>query len=157
MMKRLIIITLFLLTFSCTAQNKREIKWIDFKELNEDWQKQPKKILLFFHEEGCVYCRKMEIKAFKDYEVVTKLNEEFYAISMDAHTTDTIYLDHHRFINPEAGKSRFPIHELAAVFITREGRPISFPVTVLLDESFQVIDRSFNYLSPKEMRQFIDI
>lgn len=137
------------------TQPSDKIEWMDFEELNHAMEEQPKKVVLFFHGKGCVYCRKMEQAAFKNPEITAILNSDFYTVEMDVHARDTIVLNGHRYINPDANKSRYPIHELAAAFITREGHPISYPVTILLDKNFRIVNRSFEYLSPKALKKFI--
>ncbi|CAN0601957.1 unnamed protein product, partial [Ectocarpus sp. 12 AP-2014] len=55
------------------------------------------------------------------------------------------------FTNKQVGKSRNPVHELPLLLASREGIPFSLPAVVILDESFTVTKRYFEYLSPKRM------
>jgi len=150
-----ILMLMFIFSLSLSAQKETRIHWIDFNQLDKEWKHRPKKILIFFYENRCVYCKKMEKTTFNKTDIVDKLNKDFHAVKMNAHTTDTIVFNNRRYTNPEAEKNRAGIHQLAAVFMHREGRPYSLPVTVLLDENLNVVSRSFTYLSPKAMRAFI--
>lgn len=157
MTKTIFLLTItFLLCCPIFAQNTAQIEWMDFNQLTENWKNYPKKTLVFFYEDHCVYCKKMERTAFKNPGIIKKLNEDFYAVKMDVHTTDTIIIEGQKFTNPRADRSRTAIHQLAYLFMHRAGYPDSFPVTVLLDKNFKVINRSYTYLSPQAMKEFID-
>jgi len=127
------------------------VNWLSFEQLEDSLAVQPKMIYIDFYAEWCAYCKKMDEAAYKDPLVIKILNTEYYAVKMDAETTDAIAFDGHIFENKQLGKKRNPVHEIPLLLASRERAPFSLPAVVVLDESFRVIDRYFEYLSPKKM------
>ena len=151
--KHIFICFLFLGFYSVTNLHaqKEEINWISFEQLDDSLAIKPKKVFISFHADWCSYCKKMDKVAFKDSQVISILNSEYYAVKMNAETTDTISFGGQQFVNKEVGKRRRANHEIALLLGSRENYPFSLPVIVVLDESFKVSSRHFQYLSPKNM------
>tara|TARA_R110000851_G_scaffold61583_1_gene141824 strand:+ start:26823 stop:27314 length:492 start_codon:yes stop_codon:yes gene_type:complete len=158
-MKQLIcILSLFVLLFSSEgskAQTTETINWITFEQLDDSLSVKPKKVMLFFYADWCVYCKKMEQAAFKKPEIIKKLNRDYYVVKLNTETTKSFAFDGVVFNNTEAKTKRNPIHEIAKLFASREGVPFSLPATVFLDEDFAITNRVFEYLSPKKLMEVI--
>lgn len=151
------ILFLFLGTFwaSNASAQKQEIRWISFEQLEDSLTIKPKKIFISFYADWCAYCKKMDKVAFKNSEVLTLLNSEYYAVKMNAETRDTITFEGKKFINEEFGKKRRPTHQIPLLLASRKGTSFSLPATIVLDKNFQVTKRSFEYLSTKKMLQLL--
>ena len=128
-----------------------EIRWLGFEQLEDSLAIKPKKVFIDFYADWCAYCKKMDKAAFKDSKVVSKLNDDYYAVKMNAESTDSIQFGGEWFINEQLGKSRNPTHQIPLLLASRENRPFSLPAMVLLNENFEVTDRHFEYLSPKQL------
>ncbi|WP_299062826.1 thioredoxin family protein [uncultured Polaribacter sp.] len=137
------------------AQNKK-INWLNFQQLEDSLAIKPKKVFINFHTDWCVYCKKMDEAAFKDPEVIQKLNSEFYAVKMNSESRKPITFDGKIYTNKEIGKKRKPIHEIPLLLGNRKNKPFSLPLTILLDEKFKIIKRDFEYISPKNMINFLN-
>lgn len=148
-------VSFFIFSDKIKAQNTK-INWITFEQLEDSLAVKPKKVFLNFYADWCVYCKKMDEAAFKDKEVIAKLNSEFYAVKMDAESKDSIAFGGKIFTNKEIGKKRRPNHEISLLFGERKNRSFSLPLTVLLDENFKIIKRDFEYISPRKMITFLD-
>ncbi len=135
---------------------ENEVQWISFEQLEDSLAVHPKKVFIDFYADWCVYCKKMDKAAFKDPKVVAKLNTEYYAIKMDAESTDEIHFGGETFTNKEFGKKRNPTHDIPLLLASRENYPFSLPAIVLLNENFEVTDRYFEYLSPKKLYRFLE-
>ncbi|WP_121667238.1 thioredoxin family protein [Mesonia aquimarina] len=154
-MKNFIAFIFLFMFISVSAQRKAEINWMSFEQLEDSLQQKSKKTLVYFYADWCVYCKKMDRNAFKNSAVVKKVKEEFYAVKMNAETSDTIYFDGIKFYNDELEKKRNPTHQLAKLLASREGKPFALPAIILLDENFKVITRSFTYLTSKSLQSFL--
>ncbi|SHJ54557.1 thioredoxin family protein [Aquimarina spongiae] len=141
----------FALSFEVAAQNDEAVRWISFEQLDDSLAVKPKKVIISFYADWCAYCKKMDRVVYTKPEVIKKINEEYYAVKMNAESRDTIAFDGGIFTNKTRTSSRNPIHEIPLLLASREGQPFSLPATIFLDESFKVRKRYFEYLSPKKM------
>jgi len=132
-----------------------DVKWLTFEQLEKALAAEPRRVLVDFYADWCAYCRKMDDAAFRDPEVVAALNSNFYAVRMNVETRDTIYFSGVRYVNREAGNKRNPVHEIPLLLASREGVPFTLPAVVLFDESFQIRNRYFEYISPESMRTIL--
>ena len=154
-MKNLIAFIFLLMFISVSAQRNAEMNWMSFEQLEDSLRQKPKKTLVYFYADWCVYCKKMDRNAFKNSAVVEKINREFYAVKMNAETTDTVYFDGIKFYNDELEKKRNPTHQLAKLLASRKEKAFALPALVLLDENFKVISRSFTYLTSESLQSFL--
>ncbi len=145
-----------LLTFpiAVSAQDD-EIRWLSFEQLEDSLTVKPKKVFIDFYADWCAYCKKMDAVAFKDEKVISQLNNDYYAVKMDAETKDTITFGGDKFFNKQMGKSRTPTHEIALLLASRENQPFSLPAMVVLNERFEITARYFEYASPKKLREIL--
>ena len=148
------LLTALFLPFKTWAQ-EGEIRWLNFEQLEDVLAQKPKKVFIAFYADWCAYCKKMDNAAFKNPKVISKLNEEYHAVKMNAESTDTIQFGGERFINEQIGRSRNPTHQVPLLLASRENRPFSLPAMVFLNERFEVTDRYFEYLSPKQLLEVL--
>ncbi len=153
------IVTYFLLLgfFSVASLHaqKEHINWISFEQLEDSMNVKPKKVLISFYADWCSYCKKMDQVAYRDKKVISILNKEYYAVKMNAESRDTIVFEGQKFFNEEVGKQRNPIHQIPLLLASRKSYPFSLPVTLILDEKFQVIKRDFRYVSARKMARIL--
>ncbi|RNC88270.1 MAG: DUF255 domain-containing protein [Winogradskyella sp.] len=141
---------MFLISFGAFAQNNR-VNWLSFEELEQELIKEPKKVLIEFYADWCVYCKKMEQSVFSKPEIKKMLGEDYYAVRFNVETNDTIRFGGNRFINKNWGKRRNAFHEIPELLAGRQDKPLELPATVILNENFEITNRYYRYISPKEM------
>lgn len=151
---------LFLFFFGCfafaaIAQQKQNINWISFEQLDDSLAVKPKKVFISFYTNWCAYCKKMNKVAFKNPEVIALLNSEYYAVKMDAESKKNITFEKAEYINEEVGKNRQPIHQIPLLLASRKNRAFSLPATVILNKTFKITKRHFEYLSTKKMLRIL--
>ena len=134
---------------------KQQINWISFEQLEDSLNVKPKKVLISFYADWCSYCKKMDQVAYRDGKVISILNKDYYAVKMNAESRDTIVFEGEKFFNEEIGKQRNPIHQIPLLLASRKSYPFSLPVTLILDEKFQVIKRDFRYISARKMMRIL--
>lgn len=134
------------------AQEGKEPNWLTFEQLSDSLNVKPKKTLIFFHTDWCGYCRKMENEVFTDKIIIKKLDEEYYIVKFDAESIDTVRFEGQVFTNSSEVKKRGQYHMLTRILAERNGE-FSFPTTLLLDNSFSIIDHHFKYLSIKQLNK----
>lgn len=145
--------TLILSLFLCTnlrAQEAEAVRWLTFQQLGDSLTVRPKKVFIDFYTDWCAYCRKMDKKVFSDKEVIRRLNEAYYAVRMDAESTDTVRFEGRYFINDQVGNKRNPLHQIAQLLALRNGEFVA-PTMIVLDKSFSMQKRYFWYLDRKKL------
>lgn len=130
---------------------QQKINWISFEELSAALENHPKPVLISFHAKWCSYCRKMHKEVFTDPEIVKMVNQNYYAVSFDVETRDTVWFDGQAFVNQLATTKREGYHDLA-LLLGGKGENLTVPVTLILNPNFSIKFRDFEYLSRKKLK-----
>lgn len=136
------------------AQEGLKVNWLSFEALADSLAKEPRKTLIFFQADWCVYCKKMEREVFTNPAVIARINEHYYAVQLDVETVDTISFDGQLFTNKSPKKRRGQYHDLAMLLGARNGKLV-LPTTLILDKDFFVEQRHFEYLHSKKILQLL--
>lgn len=86
----LFIIAATVLSGLVNAQDTREITWYTLEEAQEKSVESDKDIMVFAVTEWCVYCKAMDRKAFRNSQIVTKINDHFYPVRIDIESDEAI-------------------------------------------------------------------
>lgn len=105
MKKSLIILLVFssFSTFSQRAeiQKSAQIHWISIEKAQEYASKYDKNILIFFYRQKCDYCEVMKNQTLQDPEVIQFINQNFYPVSLNGRTKDTIVYNGKKYSNQQ--------------------------------------------------------
>ena len=106
------------------------IHWMDLDEVEAQLKIQPKKIYILLYSENDGWCKMMDSKTFSNKHVIEYLNTNFYALRLNAESTDTLVFK---------GKKYGPVNEsklnaLAAKFMNNK---IRYPFNIIFDEKFE--------------------
>lgn len=154
-MKQLIFF-LFLSCGSLIAQKSDvQINWLSWEQLETALAEKPKKTIVFFHADWCAYCKKIDRVVFTKPQVIEKINTDYYAVRMNAETTDTIHFDGQEFINKQAVTRRNGVHELPLLLGSRTGKGYSLPITLIFDEQFAFKNRIFEYYTSAKLLKLL--
>lgn len=132
------------------ASASERVRWLTFEQLDDSLEVKPKKVFINFYADWCSYCHEMDKKTFSNKDVITILNNDYYAVKMNIETADTIRFGEQQFWNKRINK-RNPIHEIALLMASRKGKAFSLPAIVVLNEKFEASSRYFQYLSPQQL------
>ncbi len=149
------IVLCLLLSQKAIAQRNDRINWITFEQLQDSLSAKPKKVCIDFYADWCVYCKKMDKVAFKDPAIISKMKKEYYAVKMNAESTDTIVFGGDTFVNTQVGK-RKPTHQIPLLLASRETIPFSLPAIVILNEKFEITARYFEYMDNKKLLKALE-
>lgn len=130
------------------GKEKNEINWVSFEEAVKLNSKKPKKIVIDVYTDWCGWCKKMDKSTFSDPDVVKYVNENYYAVKLDAEGKTPITYKGQTFnFKPE-----YKSHELAVALL--QGK-MSYPTTVYLDEKMNLIQAVPGYMDASTFEQVV--
>lgn len=139
----LLALVVFAPAMSAFAQ-QREIKWLTMEEAVEKSKKKKKKIFVDVYTDWCHWCKVMDKKTFTDAGVIDYINQNYYAVKLNAEGTQNIIYDGKVYKPAYRGK----VHELAYELL---GPRMGFPTVVFINEKFEVIKSVPGYKKPDDM------
>jgi thioredoxin-related protein len=125
-----------------------KINWITIEEAYVRSRQEPKKIFIKVYTDWCGWCKKMDKITFTDPAIINYINENFYAVRLNAEDKKSITLAEKTFAFDAATKT----HELAQALL--QGK-ISYPTTVYLDEDFNMLAPITGYLEVSTLDQLL--
>jgi thioredoxin-related protein len=128
------------------ATPQRLIKWMTIEEALEKSKTEKKKIFIDVYTDWCGWCKEMDNTTFKDPEIVSYLNEKYYAVKFNAEQTgDVVYQDKTYKFKKQGSRG---FHELAAQLLNNR---LSYPSFVILNEQQEVIQPIPGYQNAKKL------
>ena len=117
------------------------VQWTKFADLTDSLRRESRPLLIFIHTDWCKYCALQKHNTFGDKAVSQWINENFYALQLNAESRETI-----RFLTRTyQGRSK-AYHELAELLAKKDGQ-LSFPTTLILSERLQLQKRWTGFVS----------
>src|SRR5580698_4599715 len=112
-------------------QPAEEIHWItSIDELQAKMQQNPKKVYMDVYTDWCGWCKKMEATTFQNPDLITYMNNNFYAVRLNAERKDTIrFQGKEYYFNPQFKANTFAVELMKG--------QMSYPTSILMMENFQ--------------------
>jgi len=139
-MKIYLLLGTFLISLSLSAQ---EVKWYSFEEAVALNKKEPRKIMVDVYTSWCKYCKDMDNNTFSNRIIAEYLNTAYYPVKFDAEQKGEISFNNYTYKYVAQGNRG--IHELAYVLLQGQ---MSYPSTVFLNESFEIIHIQKGFVEP---------
>jgi len=149
-MKTFLIISMLLLSQFSFSQ-KEDVQWLSFPELEKALSETPKKTLVHFYADWCAYCKKMEQVVYTKTAIHSELQDKYYAVKFNVESQDTIAFGGKTFLNNNIGKKRLAYHQIPEFLAGRPNQALELPAIVILDKNFNIEQRFYRYIPPKEM------
>lgn len=103
---------------------------------------EPRKVLIDVYTNWCGPCRMMMSETFTNPDVVTYINENYYAVKFNAEGNEPITFHGQNYVNnsynPVNANKRNSTHEFTKVIAPVNGK-IAYPTIVYLDEELAII------------------
>jgi len=132
-----------------------EIHWItSIDELQAKMAQNPKKVLIDMYTGWCGWCKKMDAATYTNPALIKYVNNNFYAVKLDAERRDTIHFQGKDFFFAEQYKANGFALELMKDILQKGGQ-MSYPTTVFMLENFQSPTPVPGYRDVKEMETFL--
>lgn len=129
---------------------KPTIKWMQWTDLQKQVadQKIKRKIFLYVYTKPCQWCNKMNVETLNNKNVVNLINDNFYAVKIDADSRETLYYKDKAYKFEKKGKRGY--HSLVLELLKGS---LCFPSIAFLDEETQLIQSIPRYKNAKEFKQ----
>lgn len=141
---------LFFLASSFSVQEEAAVNWLSFEEALELSKKEKKKVFIDVYTDWCGWCKVMDKNTFNQPVIAAYLNENFYAVKLDAEQEEDITFRDHTFKFVANGKRGY--HQLAAALLNNK---LSYPTVVFLDEEFNMIQPLPGYQKPDRFEMIV--
>ncbi len=126
------------------------VKWKTLDEALELNKTQKRKIILNLYNYNRVSCTLMRTNTFNQPQVADYINKNFYPISIDVFTKDTLEIFGQKYINEN---QPYKYHQLPIAAL--EGK-MNFPVFLILDENLKVLEKVTGYLTPEMVESILN-
>ena len=126
-----------------SAQNNTEtsaIKWVNIEEAQRLGKEEPRKIFVDVYTDWCGWCKKMDRSTFADESVVDYVNENYYAVKLNAESSKKI---------------KFNGHEMTEAYLARSMRVSGYPTIVFIDEKFESIRPIPGYRTAAQFKKIL--
>ena len=140
---------ILLIFFWAIPSGFAQLKTYTFEEAEKLSKENPKPFVVFIHTSWCNYCKMMENSTFKNPEIITILNDNFYFISLDAESKTEIHFNNHTFQFIPKGQNT-GVHELATALATINSQVV-YPTITILKSDFSIVFQKHSFLSSKEL------
>lgn len=140
----------------CSAQAQEAPDWfspsfLDIREDVAEAAREGKRLMVYFHQDGCPYCKQLVNVNFRDARIVDKMRRHFVAIDINIFGDREVTWDESR---DESGTSGRRMTEKQFAALLR----IQFtPTLIFFDEKAGVAHRINGYLPPERFLEALDI
>jgi len=131
------------------VKETEEIHWItNIDELQAKMQQNPKKVMIDIYTGWCGWCKKMDADTYTNPSLVKYINNNFYALRLDAERKDVIHFQGKEYsYDPQYKANTFAVEMLKG--------SMSYPTIVFMLENFQNPVPIPGYHNVKEMQSFL--
>ncbi len=136
-----------------TAAPEKPIKveWLTIEEATERCKIEKKKIFIDVYTSWCGWCKRMDETTFSDPAVAKYLNDNYYAVKLDAEQEQDIVFKDKTYHYKKMGNRGY--NEFAIELLNNR---LSFPTVVFLNEDLEVIQALATYLDAPKFETIIN-
>lgn len=116
------------LSISSVTVFGQSINWISPEKAFALQKEIPKPILLDVYTDWCGWCKHMDATTYKDPQIISYLNQNFYAVKFNAESKAPVIIGKDTLVNPNPNSGRSPHQFTSNMGIN------SYPTTVFFDE-----------------------
>ncbi|WP_062056724.1 thioredoxin family protein [Aquimarina longa] len=149
-MKNLLLL-IFVLLYTITYS--QEIKWISMNDALKAQKKEPKKIFMDVYTNWCGPCKLLDKRTFHNKDVVSYVNDNYYAVKFDAEGVEEIKYNNFTYTNPNYNpdrKGRNSQH-----FFANALKVTGYPSIVFFDEQANLIAPVTGYKTPQQLEIYL--
>jgi thioredoxin-related protein len=142
--------TALIMILSLGSIQAQKVNWMSIQEAEEASKEEPRKVIIDVYTDWCGWCKRMDQTTFSNPVIAEYINDNYYAVKLDAEQKDSIYFKDHTFKYVAQGRRGY--HELAAALLNGK---MSYPNIVYMNEQMQVIQAVPGYQDAKSFEKTI--
>lgn len=143
----LLALTMLVAAQPALARKDGKINWMTIEEAETAAKKTPKPILVDIYTDWCSFCKRLDSYTFNNSVIINYINENFYAVKLNAEGADTLTFRRQKFLPRIQGKT----HQLAIALTN--GR-LSYPTLVYIVKEYIVPVPG--YQTPSQLEVFLN-
>ena len=152
MIKQKYILLALLLAFVSPAFSQEAVvKWYTVEEAEKLSKDNPRKWLIDVYTDWCGWCKTMDKKTFSHPVIAKYINENYYAVKLNAESRDSISFNGRTFKYMEQGGRGY--QELAVGLLNGQ---MSFPSIAYLNEDLQLLGAVPGYKTPQSIEPLLN-
>jgi len=133
-------------------RGQHTIKWLSWETAMEKREAEPRKILVKVYIDNCMWCKRMQENTYSHPDIASYINDNFYPVAFNAETKGSFQYQGREYDRCNVVMGNKVYHELADLLLRGH---LSFPTTVFLDESGELIQPISGYKSEREFEKII--
>lgn len=146
---------LVVLTTSAALAQKQKINWMSLEEALAAQVNEPRKIIMDVYTTWCGPCKMLDKNTFQNADVVSYVNQNYYAVKFNAEGEEVVKYKDLEFTNPQFDpnrQGRNAQHELAqALKIT------AYPTIVFFNENGDTLLPIPGYKTPAQLELYLKL
>ena len=147
---------LFVVLISSAAlAQKQKINWMSLEEALSAQVNEPRKIIMDVYTTWCGPCKMLDKNTFQNADVVSYVNQNYYAVKFNAEGEEVVKYKNLEFTNPQFDpnrQGRNAQHELAqALKIT------AYPTIVFFNENGDTLLPIPGYKTPSQLELYLKL
>lgn len=148
MKKHLLIWGIFTCVFLHGDTLFAQIRTVRFEQLDSLQKIEKRDVVVFIHTDWCKFCQTMQNTTFKNDSIISKLNNQFYFIELNAELKKELVFHGHSFKYVPTGTNT-GIHELAQQLGTVENQ-VTYPTLCFLNSNNEIIFQYNQFLNASD-------
>lgn len=153
-MKYTFLLFIFLIEFTTISAQNNKLKTYTFSEVEKLQNQNPKPLIVFIYTDWCKICLGMKQTTFKNNEVVSILNNNFYFIKLNGEEKKDIRFLRRTFTYEPTGNNT-GVHQLTKELASVENK-ISYPTITVLNSKFEIDLQISGYIKSEKMKNLLN-
>ena len=143
------------LTTSAALAQKQKINWMSLEEALAAQVNEPRKIIMDVYTTWCGPCKMLDKNTFQNADVVSYVNQNYYAVKFNAEGEEVVKYKDLEFTNPQFDpnrQGRNAQHELAQAL-----RITAYPTIVFFNENGDTLLPIPGYKTPSQLELYLKL
>lgn len=139
-----------------SQQTAAHVEWISIAEAQKRCDVEPRRIFIDFTTSWCGWCKTMDRNTFSNPVIAAYMNKNYYCVSFDAETSDTVIFNGQTFTNRKPGKikpgERGNPHDFAVAVLRGQ---MSYPSYGLFNKERNSVSILQGYMPPEQFEPYL--